>query len=114
MQQTHIQTNDSSFGEYQIPSTRYSSDGYDSITLTIYEFNGSFWHGDSYVYSPDTVNNVSGKTMGELYQKTQEKKKRCLELGYKYIEIWESQWNRFKKFVRMVQLRFRNRKSNPI
>ena len=109
----HIQTNDSSLGEYRIPSTRYYSDGYDSITLTIYEFNGSFWHGDPYVYSPDTINNITGTTMEELYKKTQEKKKLCLKLGYKYIEIWESQWSRFKNFIRKVQLRFRKIKSNP-
>jgi hypothetical protein len=76
----HIQTNDSSLGEYRIPSNSYFCDGYDSTTLTIYEFNGSFWHGDPYVYSPDTVNNVIGKTMVELYQKTQKKRNAVLNL----------------------------------
>jgi hypothetical protein len=52
--------------------------------------------------------------MGHLYQKTQEKKRRCIELGYKYVEMWESQWYRFKKFIRMVQLRFRKRKYNNV
>ena len=46
--------------------------------------------------------------MGELYQKTQEKKQKCIELGYKYIEIWESQWQRFKKFIKMTQLKQKN------
>jgi hypothetical protein len=107
-----IQTNDSPIGEYRIPSTRYSCDGFSNNT--IYEFHGSYWHGDPSVYSPDDINSIAGKTMGELYQKTQEKKKRCIELGYKYVEIWESDWIRFKNFIRKVQLRFRKRQSNPI
>ena len=110
---TLIQTNDSPNGEYKIPSTKYSSDGFNQIN-TIYEFHGSFWHGDPSIYQLDTINSVTGTTMGELYQKTQEKKQRCIELGYNYVEIWESKWYRFKKFIRMIQLRFRKRKSNPI
>jgi hypothetical protein len=102
-----VQTNDSSLGEFRVPSTRYSCDGYDTTTNSIYEFQGSYWHGDTYVYTPDEHNEITGTTMGELYQKTLEKKKRCIELGYKYIEIWESQWNRFKKIIRNFQKRWR-------
>jgi len=109
-----LQTNDSSYGEYKILTTKFRSDGYNPLTKTIYEFHGSFWHGDPSLYSSQMINPKTGTTMGELYQKTQDKKKKCLELGYKYVEIWESQWYHFKKFIRMVQLRFRNRKSNPI
>ena len=108
-----IQTNDSPLGEYRIPSTKYSSDGFNP-NKTIYEFNGSYWHGDPIVYSSEQINSITGTTMGYLYQKTQEKKRRCIELGYKYVEMWESQWYRFKKFIRMIQLRFRKRKSNTI
>ena len=102
---THLQTFDSPEGEFRIPGTRFSADGYDHVTKTIYEFHGSFWHGDPLVYSPQIVNSVTGRTMGELYQKTQEKKQKCIELGYKYIEIWESQWQRFKKFIKMIQMK---------
>ena len=105
-----LQTDDSLEGEYRIPNTRFYADGYDFLTNTIYEFHGSFWHGDPSIYQLDTINSITGTTMGELYQKTQEKKLICIELGYNYVEIWESTWNRFKRFIRMVQLRFRNRK----
>jgi hypothetical protein len=101
-------------GEYRIPNTRYHADGYDPETNTIYEFHGDYWHGNPMIYNPTIYNSTTKCTMGNLYEKTQEKKIRCLELGYKYVEIWESTWNRFKKFIRMVQLRFRKRKSNPI
>lgn len=108
----HIQTYDSNEGEHLIKTNDfyYYADGYNPLTKTIYEFHGSFWHGDPSIYKLDTINSVTGTTMGELYQKTQEKKRKCIELGYNYVEIWESQWYRFKKFIRMVQLRFRNRK----
>ena len=105
---------ESPYGEYRIKNTRYFADGYNPLTKTIYEFHGSFWHGDPSIYQLDTINSVTGTTMGELYQKTQKKKQRCIELGYNYVEIWESKWYRFKKFIRMIQLRFRKRKSNPI
>ena len=50
--------------------------------------------------------------MGKLYQKTVEKKIKCIELGYKYIELWEYNWKNFKKIIRMIQLRFIKRKYN--
>jgi len=100
--------------EYLIPNTRYHADGYDPITNTIYEFHGDYWHGNPYLYSEHMFNKTTHCTFGELYKKTQEKKKRCIELGYKYVEIWESDWIRFKNFIRKVQLRFRKRQSNPI
>ena len=109
-----LQTNDSLEGEYRIPNTRFDADGYDSFTNTIYEFHGDYYHGNPVVFQYDVFNQLCHKTMGELYQKTLEKKQICIEAGYKYVEIWESTWNRFKRFIRMVQLSFRKRKSNPI
>lgn len=102
-----LHTYETSEGEHFIKTDEfyYYADGYDPLTKTIYEFHGSFWHGDPFMYSSDMINNVIGTTMGELYKKTQEKKQRCIELGYKYVEIWESQWYRFKKFINIVQLK---------
>ena len=105
-----LQTNDSSYGEYTIPTTKFRADGYNPLTNTIYEFHGSFWHGDPLLFSHDMINPKTCTTMGELYQNTLDKKRRCIELGYNYVEIWESQWSHFKKFIRMVQLRFRKSK----
>ena len=100
--------------EYLIPNTRYHADGYDPQTKTIYEFHGDYWHGNPNIYSEHMFNKTTNCTFGELYKKTQKKKQTCIKLGYNYVEIWESQWNRFKRFIRMVQLSFRKRKSNPI
>ena len=32
-------------GEYRIPNSRYTVDGYDEETNTVYEFQGCFFHG---------------------------------------------------------------------
>jgi hypothetical protein len=92
-----LQTFDSDEGEYRIAGTKYSADGYHPATNTIYEFNGDFWHGNPNVYAPDKMNNVKKATMEELYRKTKEKKEKCISLGYKWIEIWEYDWNKLKK-----------------
>jgi uncharacterized protein YggL (DUF469 family) len=107
-------THPNMIGEYRIPNTKFHADGYDPETNTIYEFHGDYWHGNPTLYDPTIYNSTTKCTMGNLYEKTQQKKIRCLELGYKYVEIWESQWTRFKNFIRMVQLRFRKRKTNRI
>jgi len=93
--------------EYRIPSTRFDADAYDPETNTIYEFHGDYWHGNPTIYSSNIYNSSTKCTMGDLYRKTQEKKRRCIELGYKYVEIWERDWIRFKKIIRATQLRFR-------
>jgi hypothetical protein len=96
--------------EYHIPNTLFYADGYDSETNTIYEFHGDYWHGNPIIYNSNIINSKARCTMGELYKKTQDKKKRCIELGYNYVEMWESKWHSFKKFIIKAQLRFKNRK----
>ena len=41
--------------------------------------------------------------MGELYKRTLQKRDICLTLGYNYVEIWETQWNMFKKVIMRLQ-----------
>jgi hypothetical protein len=92
-----LQTAFSDEGEFIIPKTNnFKADGYDKNTKTIYEFHGNFWHGNPKIYSSDKINEITKSTMGELYKKTQDKKKICEALGYKYVEIWESDWNELK------------------
>ena len=112
---THLQTLDSVEGEFSpIKDRKYKVDGYNKETNTIYEFHGTYYHGDPTRYKSDEINCKSGKTMGELYQNTVDKRINCLAAGYKYVEIWEKQWNIFKRLIRMAQMRFRKLKSTPI
>ena len=95
-------------GEYKIPTTNYLADGYCKEINTIYEFHGDFWHGNPKKFNPNAINPVSKKTYGELYQSTQIKKKKIIELGYNYVEIWENDWCRAIKAVIKIQRLWRN------
>ncbi|MGI0076333.1 MAG: DUF7487 domain-containing protein [Nitrosopumilaceae archaeon] len=78
-------------GEYKIPNTRYSADGYCKETNTIYEFHGDIWHGNPEIYeSHEICNPFSDLTAGELYQKTLERENKIRELGYNLIVMWEN------------------------
>jgi hypothetical protein len=79
--------------ERQVRIGKYIVDGYDSITNTIYEFNGDFWHGNPNLYNPEDYNSVSKKTFGELYRNTINREKYLIKRGYNVISIWENDFN---------------------
>jgi hypothetical protein len=89
-----LQTNNSPEGEFRIkqPNSKYYyyADGYDVITNTIYEFLGDFWHGNPNIYPPEFTSKNHKKTMGQRYADTLRKKETYLKLGFKYVEMWES------------------------
>lgn len=64
------------------------------VENTVYEFWGDFWHGNPKTHLATDKNAKNGKTFGELYQKTLEKRKQILESGYQLIEIWESDFHK--------------------
>jgi hypothetical protein len=45
-------------------------DGFDPTTNTVYEYHGSYWHGNPAKYSPNELNTKANKTFGELYLAT--------------------------------------------
>lgn len=79
-------------GEHRIPGTKYTVDGYIKSTNTVLEFHGDYWHGNPKLYSPADTNERSKTTFGELHRKTIAKREMILGMGYKYEEIWESDW----------------------
>ena len=91
------------FGEFVIPETRYKADGYIKSSNTIFEFHGDFWHGNPKLYDGSKINPRVGITYGELYNQTIEKSKVLLEKGYTLIEIWENDWKKFIKSIRILQ-----------
>lgn len=72
-------------------------DAYDSITNTIYEFYGDFWHGNPKIYNLKNINISNKKSFNELYNKTIEREFYIKSFGYKMITIWESEWKELKK-----------------
>ena len=69
----------------------YRVDGFHEETNTVYEYNGDFWHGCSKCYARETKNPVTGNTMGELYEKTLQRRQYLNEQGYTVVEMWECQ-----------------------
>lgn len=79
-----------------IQGKQFRVDAYNHETKQIFEFLGDFWHGNPKKYDPHKMNNVVGKTFGELYQKTITRENILKEAGYEVISIWESDWKVFK------------------
>jgi len=94
-------------GEFVIPNTCYSVDGYDPETKTIYEFHGDFWHGNPNVHYHKDVNRVNNKSFGQLFKNTLRKELILQRLGYKYKCVWESDWDRAVKAVMLLQKKWR-------
>lgn len=94
-------------GEYTIPNTKFKADGYCEETNTIYEFHGDYWHGNPKLYNPNTINNTTHCTFGELYESTMNKEKVIKELGFNLVTIWESDWRKFISLIRKIQKKFK-------
>jgi hypothetical protein len=73
---------------------KIKADGYDDKTKTIYEFWGDYWHGNPKIYDQNDINTTNGKTFGNLYDKTLNKRTLITDNGYNLIEIWENDWRK--------------------
>lgn len=74
----------------------YKVDGYyeSGKQKVVMEFHGDYWHGNPKCYSANTLNKVQRMTMGDLYQRTLEKRRYLESLGYTYLQMWESDFDR--------------------
>lgn len=72
---------------------KYYVDGYDPGTNTVYEYLGSFWHGDPKVYSPEGKNWVNHKQYKYLYEVTMKRLNDLKNMGYNVKYVWESDEN---------------------
>ncbi|XP_031552434.1 uncharacterized protein LOC116289627 [Actinia tenebrosa] len=67
----------------------YRVDGFHQESNTVFEYNGDFWHGCSKCFARETKNPVTGNTMGELYEKTLQRRRHLITQGYRVVEKWE-------------------------
>ena len=104
-----IQHAETEEGEYKIPNTRYSADGYEKSTNTIYEYHGDFWHGNPNIYNPKDTNPISNIKYGVLFKRTLKKELIIRKLGYKYVCIWGYDWIRRINAIVKLQRFFRNK-----
>jgi hypothetical protein len=79
---------DGHHGEYYLEGVGYV-DGYHHETKTVYEYHGSYWHGDPRIYPSEGLNKSVGKTFGELYRETLKRDDKIRALGYRLITKWE-------------------------
>lgn len=84
-------------GEYRIPGTRYSADGFCYETNTVYEFYGDKWHGNLARFRPDDKCHPldRGVTALQLHNKTIERENNLIKLGYQVVTIWELDWDKY-------------------
>ena len=94
-------------GEYLIPETKYSADGFCKDNNTIYEFHGDYWHGNPKVFNPDYINEITKKTFKELYDKTLIRENKIKELCYNLVTIWEYDWKKINRCIKILQHKFR-------
>jgi hypothetical protein len=94
-------------GEYLIPETKYRADGFCKENNTIYEFHGDFWHGNPNIYKDNDINTITKCTYKELYEKTLKKEERLKNLGYNLVVIWEYDWKKLNRCVKILQQKFR-------
>ncbi|KAL9982832.1 hypothetical protein ACROYT_G004941 [Oculina patagonica] len=86
-------------GEYRIPNSRYTVDGYDEETNTVYEFEGCFWHGcpECYPNRTEFHKRLEDRCADDVYQCTQKKIQFLKDKGYNVVTVWECEWERMKK-----------------
>ena len=77
-------------GPYRVDGN-YETECGEKVVL---EFHGDFWHGNPMKFSRSTVNPVNQMTMGEVFDKTLEKRRFLESQGYTYRFIWESDFDR--------------------
>lgn len=94
-------------GEYIIPNTKWSVDGFQKETNTVYEFQGDFWHGNPDIYDLNSINKKTKTTFGELFFNTIEKNNILKNMGYNVIEIWENDWKKGITAIKKLQKKFR-------
>jgi hypothetical protein len=94
-----LRTFESPEGEYRIPKLNWKVDGYDKNTNTVYEFHGVYWHGhpDHKDYKDGEKHPTVNLTWNELYNKTIDRDKKIIELGYNLVVKWGVESERTKK-----------------
>lgn len=75
-----------------INNKRFTFDGYDEKTNTIYEFLGDYWHGHTryFINDANKINIKNGKLFSVLFDETKDRFDILVESGYNVVYVWES------------------------
>jgi hypothetical protein len=67
---------------------RYSVDGFDPSTNTVFLYHGRFWHGCPVKFDPEMIHPILKIKMKQLYDRTIMIENRIRLAGYNLITIW--------------------------
>ena len=86
-------------GEFKIPGTNFTVDGYHEDTQTVFQFHGCFWHGCTSCYPNRHEKHfrLNDRTFYDVFEKTKQHTQKIKDKGFNVVEIWECQWNEAKK-----------------
>jgi hypothetical protein len=74
--------------QHWLDDVKYSVDGYDPVTNTVYLYHGRFWHGCPETYNPEEVHPILKVKMKQLYEQTMSWECRIKDAGYNLITMW--------------------------
>ena len=92
-------------GEYEVPDTSYSVDGYDVTTNTIYEFYGCYWHGCTKCHRQRTERHqrLINRNLEDVYRATMKRQRDLEALGYNLKVMWECKWTKQKETCENIE-----------
>lgn len=77
-------------------------DAFNPETNTVYEFWGDWWHGNPRVFPCDGIHAKTGKTYGDLYDETMDKRQAIADAGYSLVEIWEDEFDKLVSSQKII------------
>jgi hypothetical protein len=80
--------------QYLLPNLAQKVDGFDPVTMTVYQFHGDFYHGNPNVFHRCKWNPRCKKLFGELYDRTVRRDQEVILAGFNLVVMWESDWIR--------------------
>lgn len=85
----------------EIGDYSFRPDGIDRERKIVFEYLGSYWHGNPKIYNQNEINYDTKKTFGQLYKETLERENIIKNAGYKVISIWDIDWEKIKKRLKI-------------
>jgi hypothetical protein len=74
--------------QHWLEDVKYSVDGFDPFTNTVYLYHGKFWHGCPDTFDPEFTHPILKVKMKQLYEQTIEWENKIKNSGYNLITVW--------------------------
>jgi hypothetical protein len=74
--------------QHWLEDVKYSVDGFDPVTNTVYLYHGKFWHGCPKSFDPEEVHPILKIKMKQLYKQTIDWENKIIQAGYNLVIKW--------------------------